>query len=977
MTVFRVLGGVTVDVDGVDVALAPQARRLLGILLADRGRPVPIDVIVDRLWSGPPPATAPKVVHVVVGRLRDALDAARAAGRESLIATVGAAYRLDAGPTDLDQYLALLARAEERVARGEADALGDIEGALRLWCGRPWGDQGDDDWLAPAISALEERHRRAEEQWAELALAARPAADLVERLRTAAHAEPLRERRWGQVMMALYRSGRQAEALRAYEECRAVLREQLGLEPGPELRRLHVAMLQQEPSLESMSADGVAPRAGFVGRAGELAALDRALARSRIVTVVGHGGMGKTRLVAELAHRRRLTGETMWSAALATLPGRDHVAGHIAAELGLAVDEDAAPIDVVVAAVGNRRGVLVIDAGERAISETSAVVLRLLERCPALHIVVTSRVPFGLPDEVIVDVGPLPADAAFELLVRRIGGRTEELSPALGASLRREVERSGGVPLLLELAARTVETGTPGRDVAAAPVDHAAAVLAAIEHALGSVDDAARSVVLAAAPLPAGVCEETASGIAGVAPADATRALRQLTWVRLVDPVVGKGPLRYRSLDPVREALARDLPPEQRDALRARAVGTIEAAYLALRPDGMPFVLSRLDGLEDEHDNLRRLLDESLDHAPGDALRLACAAAEFWPVRGHIVEGRRWIDRALASARPVGEPRWRAEFALARTTRTFGEVATLRPRLEAVIEEMRAAPGTDPLLVGAILIYVAMARGWHGDREGSRDALAEARVIDREHGTPWTTANLDHLAGLGRVLDGDLVGARDAQREFGRRMEELDDPVSAAMGWYLAATIGDMAGRTDLEDDVLRARSHAGRSGDVNLLGQLLLVEGRLLLRTGDPGGRAALEETADALEARGGVRAAAVARRDLGLLELDGGDPERALHHLRRAVPVLLTLDRAASAPAVAGLALVARRRDDHRTAVRLAAVAAALRGAGGPAARDDQVRLDRLLTELGVPAQPLPGDAVAEPDVADVMEVIDGLLH
>ena len=263
---FGVLGGVRLEVDGRDVVLPGRLRSLVGVLLAERDRPIPADEIVDRLWPADAPKTADKIVQVLVGRLRRLLEPGLAEGANSrFLRSTEGGYELRPGETDLDRY-----ETAARAAKDQSDAdaaLECVDDARRAWRGRPWGTQADEPWLRARVETLEEGHRQLEELWADLVLREPRSEVPVDRLRAAAAAEPLRERRWAQLIVALYRDGRQAEALRAYDEVRVLLRDELGVEPGPELRRLQIAVLEHDASLVApASSDSGATSTSFVGR---------------------------------------------------------------------------------------------------------------------------------------------------------------------------------------------------------------------------------------------------------------------------------------------------------------------------------------------------------------------------------------------------------------------------------------------------------------------------------------------------------------------------------------------------------------------------------------------------------------------------------------------------------------------------------------------------------------------------------------
>ena len=258
------------------------------------------------------------------------------------------------------------------------------------------------------------------------------------------------------------------------------------------------------------------------------------------------------------------------------------------------------------------------------------------------------------------------------------------------------------------------------------------------------------------------------------------------------------------------------------------------------------------------------------------------------------------------------------------------------------------AADADPVLRAGLLMYLTIARGWQGDAPGAAAALEQAGKLNRLIGSSWTNAQLDRIRGLHMALLGDLVGARAFQHAFALLSSRWVTPWVRPPGG-LRASLGDMAGCDDVMADIGRARELADGYGDVSLLGQLLLVEARALRRAGDGRGRELLDEAAERLERSGGLRAAAIARRDLSLIQLDQGELEAALGHLRQAFTSLIGLDRSASGLALAGLAAVAGGQGRRDVAEQLAGGAAGLRAtAGSPSAEDDR-QIGEVLSRLG----------------------------
>jgi DNA-binding SARP family transcriptional activator len=308
---FRILGPLEVAGDDGAIQLGARKQRgLLALLLLQANEVVPTGRLIDLLWGDDPPTDAAKALQVQVSRLR------RALGSEDVLHTRPGGYLLQVHPQSLD-----VARFEEHAATGRALlAAGDatsarraLADALELWRGTPLADFASEIFAQPEIARLEELHVSAIEDRIEADLLIGAHGQVVGELEALVARHPLRDRPRGQLMLALYRCGRQAEALQVYREGRRALVDELGIEPGKPLQELEQAILRQDAALDlSAQADADLPRPGrraagiFVGRDRELEELSEALedataGRGRLFLISGDSGVGKTRLADELA----------------------------------------------------------------------------------------------------------------------------------------------------------------------------------------------------------------------------------------------------------------------------------------------------------------------------------------------------------------------------------------------------------------------------------------------------------------------------------------------------------------------------------------------------------------------------------------------------------------------------------------------------------------------------------------------------
>ena len=430
----RVLGPVEASAGGKPVFVgAGKPRALLALLALNAGSAISTDRLVEGLWGEEPPATAAKMVQLYVSQLRKAL-AAGGDGDGAEIVTRGRGYELRLGDGELDAR-----RFEKLVAAGAA------RDALSLWRGAPLADVADEPFAAAEIRRLDELRVAALELAVDGDLAGGRHREVVGELDALVAEYPLRERLHAQRMLALYRCGRQAEALDAYRRARSVLVEEIGVEPGPELRRLHEAILRQDRSLERPTADGVElpPEldAGtpLAGREAELDALREQWRRAhggagRLVLVVGPRGMGKTRLAAELAgevHRDR--GAVLYAS------------GAGATETTLAA--------LASGRVARRPTLLAVDDVDRAGGETWTALGELAGALAALPVLVLATtedagLAAGLRADATIVLAPLDADGV-RAVARLYAGEREDAD----IPVERLAEASGGVPQRLHRAA--------------------------------------------------------------------------------------------------------------------------------------------------------------------------------------------------------------------------------------------------------------------------------------------------------------------------------------------------------------------------------------------------------------------------------------------------------------------------------------------------------------------------------------------
>jgi DNA-binding SARP family transcriptional activator len=469
----RVLGPMRAIRAGRDLPLGgPKQRSVLALLLLEAGHVVPSERLVDELWRGRPPPGAAKTLRSYVSRLRTLLRP------DAVLIARGRGYVLELQQTQVDavRFELLLTEGQAALARGAVRVAADRfwEG-FALWYGRAFGDVADIASLTLESRRLEELRLTALEGRIEAELDLGLHAQLVGQLETLVDEHPLRERFWRQLVLALYRCERQADALATYRRARELLAGELGLEPSEELRRLEQAVLRQDvpPAARRLQRHNLpAQLTSFVGREQELAELEQLLPEARLLTLTGVGGVGKTRLALELAVRVVEDFEGgAWFVDLSGIADAALMPQQIAQVLGLRESSDLPLVELLRNHLRKSDVPLLLDNCEHLLPACGELVETLLKSAPTLRVLATSREAVGVSGEVEYALMPLAvpttdadpketsAVGAVRLFVERssVTHNIAATSTAV-ATVARICRDLDGIPLAIELAAARTRT---------------------------------------------------------------------------------------------------------------------------------------------------------------------------------------------------------------------------------------------------------------------------------------------------------------------------------------------------------------------------------------------------------------------------------------------------------------------------------------------------------------------------------------
>jgi predicted ATPase/DNA-binding SARP family transcriptional activator len=725
---FRVLGPVQIVTGSgpVEVASGRQVA-LLSCLLMARGEVASRDRLIDALWGEQPPPTAPNALQVQVHALRRRLGADR-------IEREGPGYRLrlQPGELDLEQFELLV----ERGRTEEADAAAaSFREALALWRGPAYEDVRYEAFAQAEVARLEELRLAVLEDRVEADLDLGRHRELVPELEALVAEHPSRERLCGQLMLALYRSDRQAAALDVFARARHALREQLGLEPGPALQELQQAILRQDAALavEPSELRGrrhlPAPETPLVGRGAELAELT-ALVRggARLVTLTGAGGIGKTRLALRTAHELAdAFADGVYFVDLSHLTDPDLVPDAIASALGLGTQRDETQ-----AFLRRRRLLLLLDNFE-VVDAAAPLVSELLRAAPGLAVLATSRTPLRLSGEHQYRVEPLPLDDA----VRLFAARAEAVAPSFRRPSESEVEqlclRLDCLPLAIELSAARTRDYAPAELLASVPGAlelEGARDLPARQRTLRATIDWSHRLLAPEAQALFARLAVFSGGFTAASAAAVCGAERDTLAALVAASLVQERPGRYFMLETVRE-YALELLGEDDDLRRGHAehfAGVAEAVEHEHPASGA------WEGLEADHDNFRAALDWSRDRGAVELqLRIAGALAYFWSTTDHLREGHARIEEALRHADGAPAPlRASVHTGMARIAHSLGDYERMGASAHAGLELYRSL--ADDRRTALALNVLGIALSNLGDIDGGIACHEENAAISRELG---------------------------------------------------------------------------------------------------------------------------------------------------------------------------------------------------------------------------------------------------
>lgn len=892
------LGPLIVRIDGAERSPGgPRPTAALALLLINANRRVSADALREAMWGESTGSHAASTLDTHLFRLRKVVEPDRRAGSPpSVVISEPGGYRLIAAPDQVDsiRFAQLAADTIELLRTGQPErARRKSEEALALWRGLPFQPVADEMWAAPEVTRLVEVHAQLQEGHLQALLDCGEPEEALRELEPLLARHPLRERLWAHRMLAAYRCGRVDDALATFQRARRRLRDDLGVEPGPDLRDLQTAILsgdddrlcrrpQQAPPA---AAGAVAPPVNLPRRAGPLYGRERELerllelcGRVPLVTLTGAGGCGKTRLAIEVA--QGMTGEFVDGVHfidLTVVQASDQVADAVVSTLGLAPASAGRSADLLRAFVRDRRMLLILDNCEHVIDGAAELVDALLVPGSELSVLATSREPLQVDGEFVVALGPLPlpdsddgspdrsagdplghpADGlaaiadnpSVRLFLARSGYQIDPENGAEELALVSRICRSvDGVPLALELAAgraRAYSLTEIARQVAGDPAGlgavrrgapaHQRSVGLAVEWSYRLLTTTEQLVHRRISVIAGPFTTATAAQVTGLGAGEIESTLVALVSKSMVvplGPARPDGPSQFAQLATIRAHGRNELLARHESPAADRMRDQWVVDLIAAKPRaGHRDERAWFKTVEDDFAAVRATLHDTLRQRRDPAgVFVAGRLTMFWYFHGRVPEGGRWC--ALAREVTGATPLDQVLVLLGKAGE-WGLAQRMDLATPLIEEGLRIAAARGPdedILFGEALLQVAGAAMLAGDQMTAADLAGTALQIAER--------NDDRLLALtarARLALNPQGPQADSAPEVYLEAVEHDNHFAA----YLAANAammrafvrGDPATALHWSDRIIEVN----RRHDIGQAPSLLEIRANLLTMLGEP----------------------------------------------------------------------------------------------------------------------------------------------
>lgn len=956
-----------VNVDGERVRGAGAAT-ILAELAIHAPAIVSTGVLTEVLWSGSPPATSRKILQKYVSELR------RMLGRAA-ISTVADGYRLDVALEwiDIRRFERCATEAIASARRGQtSETLTLLTAAIAQWSGSPFVGCVEAASLNDEARRLGELRLTAIENVIELEQNLGVEGDFSSRLEELAEANPYRERLWAALMLSLYRNGRQADALAAYRRLRAHLGEELGIEPSTELQALEERILLHDPVLDRASSTSLpAPRTSFVGRRKALADVPSLLERAPLVTLVGAGGAGKTRLSVELASRLApLFDDGARFVDLTTVTAESGVDAGVAEALSLAADQGRSLREAITQALADKELLLVVDNAEHVVGTVAALAHDVLALCRRVRVLVTSREALGLTGEVMYSVAPLEvpgpgltvaeAEAAESVALFVDRARAADPEFVLTKDLVEDVvgicRVLDGLPLAVELTARQVQVLSPAElrarlaghlDLLTAPGEPDArhrTMRAAIDWSHHLLSEDQRLLFEIVSVFPGSFTVEAAEHVAGqlgVEEGVLTGLSSLVNASMVVRTKTGTGS-RFRVLEPLRAYAAEHIGRRELSHDLARAHATWILGHVTGTDEILgPHERKILASLDAEHHHFGPALLWSMEHDQDLGARLLIAWTEYLAMMVFRLNWAEDIGRAIARSAEIspelrGHALARCALALADN---FSEFVSARQWAEEALVIAESMADDDMAAFAEMALGVALRNGGMLVESQVRVASAAERFSRLEGRADWAT-RARHSWSMVALLHGDY----ELVHRLCDEMQETWNQIGTAWGtgkvhWLRAAAFTGQGEYERAEQSAEAAHSLFARTPDVGSSMHVLAVQGDAARLAGDPSKAEEIyHRCLRGFQEISDRRCTASTMRNLGMVALQLG----RLHDCRRLLWRSLEQrrehsDDAGVAECIEGLGLLAAARSEP-DAVDLLAASSKIRADAGAVAPDPE---------------------------------------